>query len=152
MQQLKREDFISQIMYHSWTCYQLGCNQPADITYEQAKDSLHDAVSFYEKEISAIRKEMESKKVMAGAYSEEYNKYTEYNIVQEIKKRLPVKAHNNWMKFKLENGWEYGTIKDNEKKTHPDLVCYDELPEVEKRKDDNSIEAYLFACMLWDKK
>jgi len=47
----------------------------------------------------------------------------------------PEENHNNWMKKKTEQGWVYGEVKDFEKKTHPDLVPFDELPEVEKNKD-----------------
>ena len=36
--------------------------------------------------------------------------------------------HESWMKEKIENGWVYGEVKDTEKKTHPCLVLYEELP------------------------
>lgn len=43
--------------------------------------------------------------------------------------------HDNWMKMKASQGWIYGPVKDFEKKEHPDMVPYDDLPEIEKRKD-----------------
>ena len=43
--------------------------------------------------------------------------------------------HHNWMKMKLSQGWKYGKVKDLEKKIHPDLVPFDDLPEIEKKKD-----------------
>jgi uncharacterized protein YodC (DUF2158 family) len=39
------------------------------------------------------------------------------------------------MKEKIAEGWVYGETKDSEKKTHPCLVSYDELPEFQKKKD-----------------
>lgn len=39
------------------------------------------------------------------------------------------------MKEKIEDGWVYGDEKDTEKKTHPCLVPYEELPEFQKKKD-----------------
>lgn len=43
--------------------------------------------------------------------------------------------HENWLRMKTEQGWVYGEVKDFEKKTHPDMRPYAELPEVEKQKD-----------------
>lgn len=47
----------------------------------------------------------------------------------------PSHNHEAWVESKLEDGWTYGTVKDAEKKTHPCLVPYDQLPEGQKRKD-----------------
>jgi hypothetical protein len=47
----------------------------------------------------------------------------------------PRALHGSWMKDKLEAGWVYGEVKDSEKKTHPYLVAYDELPKEQQLKD-----------------
>ena len=47
----------------------------------------------------------------------------------------PEQNHENWMKCKTEQGWVYGEVKDFEKKTHPDLVPFNELPKIEADKD-----------------
>lgn len=47
----------------------------------------------------------------------------------------PAQNHENWVRFKLEHGWTLGPVKDFERKTHPNLVPYDDLPEDEKAKD-----------------
>ena len=46
----------------------------------------------------------------------------------------PKSNHENWMREKISQGWKFGRVKDFENKTHPDLVPFDQLPEVEKRK------------------
>ncbi|WP_306253265.1 RyR domain-containing protein [Parvularcula sp. IMCC14364] len=43
--------------------------------------------------------------------------------------------HDQWMQQKMEDGWVHGAVKDGEKKTHPMLIAYEELPYVEKQKD-----------------
>ena len=48
---------------------------------------------------------------------------------------LPSASHENWMKQKLEEGWKYGQVKDAEKKEHPCIVPYEELPNSQKSKD-----------------
>ena len=42
----------------------------------------------------------------------------------------PEENHNNWMKEKTRQGWVYGPVKDFEKKIHPDLVPFDQLPDI----------------------
>jgi len=44
--------------------------------------------------------------------------------------------HDAWMEEKLAAGWVYGEVKCAEKKTHPCLVSYDELPEEQRFKDE----------------
>lgn len=47
----------------------------------------------------------------------------------------PEQQHNNWVHFKRADGWKYGPEKDFERKEHPCLVPYSELPEIQQRKD-----------------
>ncbi len=44
-------------------------------------------------------------------------------------------VHEVWAAGRIEDGWTYGTKRDDEKKTHPCLVAYEELPESEKEYD-----------------
>ena len=51
--------------------------------------------------------------------------------------------HQGWEEQKRMEGWVYGPPpKDNEKRTHPLLVPYSELPEAEKEKDRRTIRNY----------
>lgn len=43
--------------------------------------------------------------------------------------------HRQWVDEKKKAGWTFGTKKDARRKTHPLMVAYSQLPEVEKRKD-----------------
>lgn len=43
--------------------------------------------------------------------------------------------HDAWSKDKIDAGWVYGTEKDAEKKTHPCLVPFNELPPLQQKKD-----------------
>lgn len=49
--------------------------------------------------------------------------------------RHPMDAHVAWMKEKVEQGWVYGETKDAEAKTHPCIVEYDALPQLQRYKD-----------------
>lgn len=44
-------------------------------------------------------------------------------------------SHESWLKEKYANGWQYGPVKDAEKKKHPCCVLYEELPIEQKVKD-----------------
>lgn len=47
----------------------------------------------------------------------------------------PEQMHDNWRKFKTEDGWIYGEVKSLEAKTHPCLVPYVKLPTEQRIKD-----------------
>ena len=47
----------------------------------------------------------------------------------------PAEQHENWMSYKINDGWVYGEEKHDGKKTHPCLVEYEKLPDTQKRKD-----------------
>lgn len=44
-------------------------------------------------------------------------------------------SHENWYKEKLADGWVYGPKKDPEKKEHPCMVPFKELPPEQQAKD-----------------
>ena len=62
----------------------------------------------------------------------------------------PEENHDNWMKMKESQGWKYGPIKDFEKKEHPDMVPFNELPEMEQKKDIMDSIANRLALELWE--
>ena len=47
----------------------------------------------------------------------------------------PEMMHKEWMDSHIKDGWVYGEVKDFEKKTHPCLIPYEELPENQRLKD-----------------
>lgn len=51
---------------------------------------------------------------------------------------LAKNVHEVWAQSRLSEGWRYGERRDDEAKTHPCLVPYEELPEIEKAYDRNT--------------
>ncbi|GAB5434784.1 MAG: hypothetical protein EpisKO_41540 [Epibacterium sp.] len=47
----------------------------------------------------------------------------------------PEASHENWMRQKEADGWTFGDEKDPDKKTHPCMVPFDELPAHQQIKD-----------------
>ena len=47
--------------------------------------------------------------------------------------------HDHWARQRIEDGWTYGSRRDDALKTHPDLVPYGEVPESEKEYDRTSV-------------
>lgn len=58
--------------------------------------------------------------------------------------------HNNWMKMKISQGWIYGSKKNSNLKTHPDLVPYNQLSKIEQLKDTANLVSHKLASALWD--
>lgn len=44
--------------------------------------------------------------------------------------------HEDWLQNKIRDGWVYGAVKDATKKTHPNLVDYEQLSDIDKLKDN----------------
>ena len=44
-------------------------------------------------------------------------------------------VHDEWMRKRLAEGWTLGPERSDERKQHPCLIPYDELPEIEKEYD-----------------
>lgn len=52
-----------------------------------------------------------------------------------LTEQIAENVHEVWAKSRMEQGWIYGGVRNDEKKTHPCLVPYSELPETEKDYD-----------------
>jgi len=53
-------------------------------------------------------------------------------------------AHDSWVRVYEKMGWRYGPVRDAEKKTHPDMVPFNDLPRSERDKD----EIFLRLCAV----
>lgn len=53
----------------------------------------------------------------------------------ELREAIAENAHEVWAETRYNEGWRYGPIRDDVKKTHPDMLPYNRLPESEKEYD-----------------
>jgi len=53
----------------------------------------------------------------------------------ELTELLARNTHDIWAQQRLAQGWKYGAERNDERKEHPCLVAYEELPESEKEYD-----------------
>ena len=60
------------------------------------------------------------------------------NDMMELAEKLAENAHDIWAIGRIKENWKYGTIRDDSKKTTPDLVPYHDLSESEKNYDRNN--------------
>ncbi len=58
--------------------------------------------------------------------------------LNELCEQMARNVHEVWAASRMAQGWTYGEKRDDVKKTHPCLVPYEELPEVEKDYDRNT--------------
>ena len=56
------------------------------------------------------------------------------NLIELIAENV----HDVWAKSRIDEGWTFGNERNDEKKTHPCLVSYNQLPEIEKNYDRNT--------------
>lgn len=55
--------------------------------------------------------------------------------IQALGEQLAINTHEVWAQNRLDDGWVWGPLRDDEKMCHPCLVPYDQLPEREKDYD-----------------
>ena len=53
----------------------------------------------------------------------------------EFRSASPEELHGSWVQAYVEMGWTYGTERDTVAKTHPDMVPYAQLGQLEQDKD-----------------
>lgn len=56
------------------------------------------------------------------------------NLVEKMSKNV----HEVWAETRIKQGWTYGEQRNDNLKTHPCLIPYEDLPEEEKEYDRNT--------------
>ena len=78
-----------------------------------------------------------------GLFFKNNNKMKENNnkLIENIEliETLAKNVHNQWMTIRLSEGWKLGKERNDKKKEHPSLIPYDELSEVEKEYDRQTV-------------
>ncbi len=64
------------------------------------------------------------------------------SFAQDEIEQMAELEHGRWMVEKLRNGWTYGPERDNERKTTPHLVGWDDLPEEIKNYDRKAVRKW----------
>ncbi len=58
--------------------------------------------------------------------------------ILELCELIAENTHEVWAEGRIKDGWSFGEKRDDEKKLHPCLIPYGELPESEKEYDRNT--------------
>lgn len=80
------------------------------------------------------------------AYKPEPVNIDDIELAPALGKLLEILAegvHDQWAAGRLKDGWRYGPERDDQKKLHPCLVPYADLPESEKEYDRHTALATL---------
>ena len=58
--------------------------------------------------------------------------------LEQLVEKMSKNVHEVWAETRIKQGWKYGEQRNDELKTHPCLIPYEELPEEEKEYDRNT--------------
>ena len=58
--------------------------------------------------------------------------------LEQLVEQMSKNVHEVWAETRIKQGWTYGKKRNDELKTHPCLVPYEDLPEEEKEYDRNT--------------
>ncbi len=65
--------------------------------------------------------------------------------LEALTEHLARNIHEVWAQSRMSQGWQYGEKRDDDLKTHPSLIPYEELTEQEKQYDrDTALSALKF--------
>ncbi|WP_121663758.1 RyR domain-containing protein [Metabacillus litoralis] len=67
--------------------------------------------------------------------------------MEELREKLAENIHEVWASQRIQEGWTYGEYRDDQKKTHPNLVPYENLSEEDKDYDRNTMMETLKVIM-----
>ena len=67
--------------------------------------------------------------------------------LDDLVERIAASIHDHWALQRVAEGWQWGPARDDEAKTHPDLVPYEELEDSEKEYDRRSVVETLKAII-----
>ena len=77
---------------------------------------------------------------------------TDIQLPEELNgliEQMAKNVHEVWAQSRISQGWTYGEERSDALKTHPCLIPYEELPEVEKAYDrDTTLGTLKFICKL----
>lgn len=69
--------------------------------------------------------------------------------LNELIEKMAKNVHEVWAQSRIDQGWTYGEERNDIIKTHPCLVPYEELPEIEKAYDrDTALGTLKLICKL----
>ncbi len=75
---------------------------------------------------------------LSWEYCPQWQRNSAMNGVIAIERKVvtkPEQSHENWLSEKDKDGWVWGAEKDPDKKLHPCMVPFDELPAEQRMKD-----------------
>lgn len=58
--------------------------------------------------------------------------------LEQLVEKMSKNVHEVWSETRINQGWTYGEQRNDELKTHPCLIPYEDLPESEKEYDRNT--------------
>jgi len=58
--------------------------------------------------------------------------------LEKLIEQMSKNVHDVWAETRIKQGWTYGKKRDDELKTHPCLIPYEDIPEEEKVYDRNT--------------
>ena len=76
-----------------------------------------------------------------GKYTPQPIDTTDVKLPEELEQlveQMSKNVHEVWAESRISQGWTYGEQRNDELKTHPCLVSYEDLPEEEKEYDRNT--------------
>ena len=58
--------------------------------------------------------------------------------LEQLVEKMSKNVHEVWSETRINQGWTYGEQRNDELKTHPCLIPYEDLPDSEKEYDRNT--------------
>lgn len=141
LRQAPLDELAREIAYRSWAeaCRKAG-RTPEYESFEQQPQLLQDSNVDQIRDIPAKLHALGYRMAPLGEVPEA-ERVTRFNP-EEIE-ALAYLEHRRWCEERIRHGWIAGSPRDDERRIHPDLIPFDELPEQSKEYDRTAAKTIL---------
>lgn len=127
---------IARICHEAYVSFMAGAGHKVETSFDDVKGSLLDGIEY-----------------MSSEYDYLYEKHAgddDKMLIDLSSDELLAKSHDNWVNYKVTEGWRYGSELSYSKKTNPNLCNWHELNDFEKAKGMVFVMAFYHARRIME--
>lgn len=129
-----RQDDLAQAMHNDYL-KQISGTASESVAYQQSWDRLSEDA----KDANRAQADHIIYKLLLTGKLDALQKPAALTFSADEVEQLAMAEHARWAAHRYLNAWQYGAVRDNQRKLHPSLISWNALSENEKQKDRHTV-------------